>query len=449
MIHRSRRSWKSGRSGRVGGRLNTSGQPGVARDAGRFFSLLDERLKLGTEGYCPRLLEKIEFAGANEGSFRQAGEALHVLGELEISAKHVQRITERFGEQRREQREAEVVAFQAGRLPPTHPEPPQVAAIHLDAGKIQLREDDGEPGVRQPRWNDTKVGCFLTYAPVSGDADPQPAPPVVFLDPPRVMRLCREMERVRSVSPTNEPTSRPSAESLLLEEEPIIDRPERLVRTAVATLEPTEPFGWMVAAEAMKRGFYEAPHKAVVGDGGNWIGPLAELHFPGWVQVLDFLHLLVHLYAAATAAHRGQARAAWQRYEQWLRWAWAGEVQAVLAGLQAECERLGKPPPKASDDDPRRIVALTLDYVKTNAHRMDYATYRRAGLPITSAPVESLIKQFNHRVKGTEKFWIGPGAEALLQGRAAHLSEDDRAERFHDHRPRGRAVGRNRLRPAA
>lgn len=51
--------------------------------------------------------------------------------------------------------------------------------------------------------------------------------------------------------------------------------------------------------------------KAIVGDGGNWIGPLADLHFPGFVQVLDFLHLLVHLYAAATAAYRGKAKAAW------------------------------------------------------------------------------------------------------------------------------------------
>jgi hypothetical protein len=425
-----------------------SERPGVVRDAGEFFSLLDERLKLGTEGYSPHLLQKIEYAGGNEGSFEQASRALTVLAELSISGKHVQRITERLGRQRQQQRDTEVSVLKAGRLHPTHKEPPQVAAIHLDAGKIHLREDDGEPGVRQPRWGDTKVGCFLTYTPVSGDSDPQPDPPAVFLDPPRVMRLCREMERVRKVSSASECGATPPAE-LLVEQEPVIDRPARLVRTAVATLESTEPFGWMVAAEATKRGFYQAPAKAVVGDGGNWIGPLAEMHFPGWVQVLDFLHLLVHLYAAATAAHRGQARTAWQCYEQWLRWAWAGRVEAVMAGLQAEGERLGKPPPKASDHDPRRIVALTLGYVKTNAHRMDYGSYRRDGLPITSAVVESLIKQFNHRVKGTEKFWIESGAESVLQVRAAYLSEDDRAERFHQHRPRGRAVGQNRRRPAA
>ena len=53
---------------------------------------------------------------------------------------------------------------------------------------------------------------------------------------------------------------------------------------------------------------------------------------------------------------------------------------------------------------------------------MRYPEYRRQGLPITSSYVESAVKQFNHRVKGTEKFWTEEGAEALLQLRADYLS---------------------------
>jgi hypothetical protein len=68
-----------------------------------------------------------------------------------------------------------------------------------------------------------------------------------------------------------------------------------LLRTAVATMAAVEALGWMVATEAMRRGFYPAPKKAPVGDGGNWIGPLGEMHFPGWEQVLDFMHLLGNL----------------------------------------------------------------------------------------------------------------------------------------------------------
>ena len=82
---------------------------------------------------------------------------------------------------------------------------------------------------------------------------------------------------------------------------------------------------------------------------------------------------------------------------------------------------------------------------------MNYPEYRRLGLPLSSAPVESVIKQLNRRVKGSEKFWLEEGAEAVLQVRAAYLSEDERAERSWSRpRPHRRAVGGGRLRrPAA
>ena len=36
---------------------------------------------------------------------------------------------------------------------------------------------------------------------------------------------------------------------------------------------------------------------------------------------------------------------------------------------------------------------------------MKYPEYRQQGLPLTSSPMESTIKQINRRIKGTEKFW--------------------------------------------
>jgi hypothetical protein len=54
---------------------------------------------------------------------------------------------------------------------------------------------------------------------------------------------------------------------------------------------------------------------------------------------------------------------------------------------------------------------------------MRYAGYRRQGLPLMSSHVESVIKQINYRVKGTEKFWSEQGAEATPQLRADYLSE--------------------------
>lgn len=402
---------------------------------------------LGTEGYSAALMIKIEYAGANEESFEKAAQTLDRVGEVSISAKHVQRITERLGRERAGQRDEEVERMKAGQLQPVYRQPPQVAAIHLDAGKIRLRADDGCAGVREPHWADTKVACLQTYTPLPCEQDPQPDPPAIFLDPPRVMRLCQEMEQVRG-SPATCPTA-PKADRPLIAEA-VVERPQRLVRTAVATMQGTEGFGWMVAAEAMRRGFYQALRRAVVGDGGNWIEPLGQMHFPGWEQVLDFLHLLVHLYAAATAAYREQgsrgAFRAWRLYERMLRAAWAGHVPQVQAMLREHLERLGPSPERARADHPTKVVSGVLEYVTDNAARMDYPRYRCQGLPVTSTIVESLIKQFNKRVKGTEKFWLHGGAEAILQGRAAYLSEDGRDQAFHAHRSRGRAAGQNRLR---
>ena len=62
---------------------------------------------------------------------------------------------------------------------------------------------------------------------------------------------------------------------------------------------------------------------------------------------------------------------------------------------------------------------------------MDYPRYRREGLPMTSSLAESLVGEFNARVKGRDKYWNRPtGAEGILQVRAAVLSEDDRLTRY-------------------
>lgn len=335
--------------------------------------------------------------------------------------------------------------MEARKLHSAYQQPPTVAVVMLDAGKAQFRKEDAGSGVHEPRWGDTKVACFQTYSDGGYDQDPQPDPPEAFLDCARVERLCREMERVRGAGQDTQPEDQAPPKprrKQKREKHRHRKRPERLVRTVVATTASTEPFGWMVSAEAMKRKMYAAKKRAVVGDGGNWIEPLGQMHFAGWLQILDFLHLLVHLFAAARLAQSRDAQAAWKLYERMLRDAWNGKVQAVIDALRSQVNRLRT----WAGTDACHVVELALAYVERNRERMDYPRYRRMGLPVSSSLVESLIKQINHRVKGTEQFWNNNGLEAVLQVRAAYLSEDGRAEAFHQRRPRGPAVGRNRAR---
>jgi hypothetical protein len=69
-------------------------------------------------------------------------------------------------------------------------------------------------------------------------------------------------------------------------------------------------------------------------------------------------------------------------------------------------------------------------YVTNNWSRRAYPRYRRLGLPISSAPVASAIKQLNQGIKERENFWLLGGAEPWLQVRAAYLSKDDCAKRY-------------------
>lgn len=401
-------------------------------------------MNLSSEGYSPALLKKIEYAGGNGRSFETAAESLDRLAEFSISGKHVERLTERLGKERAALREKATAAMEARKLRSAYKHPPAVAVISVDAGKAQFRQEGKGPGVHGAHWGDTKIACLQTYANVGYDKDPQPQPPEAFLDHACVEKLCREMERVRGTGADKQPKEEREQKQKKKppKERHRKKRAERLVRTVVATTSAVEAFGWMVSAEAMQRKLYAAKKRALIGDGGNWIGPLGQMHFPDWIQILDFLHLLVHLFAAARLAYAKDAGAAWKLYERMLRDAWGGRVQAVIDTLRSQLSRMRANP--STDKDACRVVELATAYVEQNRERMDYPRYRRMGLPVSSSLVESLVKQINHRVKGTEQFWNDGGLEAVLQVRAAYLSEDDRAEAFHERRPRGPAVGRNR-----
>jgi hypothetical protein len=371
------------------------------------------------------------------------------LAEVSISATHLQRLSERVGREWATARDQDVLAFREQRLKCDYAEPPAATAVMIDGGRVQTRADDAGRGVQDPGWRETKVACCLSLNSKEHAADPQPEPPEKFLNPSRVAELTAGIKshgrpaRGRTTPTENSPRRKRKKKRR--------SSPRQRVRTVVATMADSETFGWQVAAEVQRRGLDRATRKACVCDGQRYNWTLFEMHLlpSGFIGILDFVHLVAYLYSAAHAWKKDPA-AAWKQYEQWLRQAWSGEVKQVLAGLRRAVTEVGKPPKNAVDEDPRQILADTLGYVENNRTRMDYPRYRRLGLPISSAPVESTIKQINRRMKGTEKFWLHGGAEALLQVRAAYLSQDDRASRYWARpRPYARAAGAGRLRPLA
>lgn len=445
------------------------------RPAGSSFSPLDGKLELTAEGYSPRVLRMLVRQGGKAASFADACDDLAALAEVTVSPKHLERLVERVGKEWADARDAEVATFRTGGLGRDYREPPgpgTVAAVMLDGGRAQTRAQGRGPGVHEPGWKETKVACCLTLESAAGDKDPQPQPPNKFLDPPAVAKLVRQVKargqcggegraaqegedkgKAKGKSKRGSRKRRRARAKAKAKR-----RAKKLVRTAVATMADSEAFGWQVAAEVHRRGLDRAGEgrKACVCDGQqtsassvepyNWAIFAMHLEPSGFIGILDFLHLLVYLYAAAGALMGKGTIKAWERYERWLRWAWAGNVSDLLKELAEAAAKLGEAPKGADERDPRRVVADALTYVTNNQDRMDYPRYRKLGLPISSAPVESLIKQFNRRVKGSEKFWLKSGAEAVIQVRAAYLSEDGRADRYWDRpRPTQRAAAHGPL----
>lgn len=385
-------------------------------------------------------------------SFQEASKDLQALADVSISATHLQRLSERVGREWAQARDQETQAFRDDKLVCAYAAAPKAAAVMVDGGRVQTRAEDAGRGVQEAKWRETKVACCLSLATLEQAADPQPEPPSKFLDAERVARLTAEVKR-RHRPALGRAAALPQDQKRPKKQRRRKRRPAaaKRVRTVVASLANSETFGWQVAAEVKRRGLDRARRKACVCDGQacNWT--LFEMHLRPWgfIAILDFVHLLTYLHDAAHAWRKDRDRA-WKQYVQWLRWAWAGQLQPLFQSLRRAASALGAPPADAADNDPRRVVHDALRYVNNNRTRMDYPCYRRLGLPTSSAPVESTIKQINRRVKGSEKFWLDGGAEAMLQLRAAYLSEDDRAGSYWSRpRPYARAAGAGRLRAAA
>jgi hypothetical protein len=302
--------------------------------------------------------------------------------------------------------------------------------------------------VHQAQPKEDKIACLVSMRSDTHDSDPQPEPPASFRDCRRVARLVQQFQGSATPAADDSVPTPPAAD---VAPSAAADRPpppERLLRTCVATMNRSRAFGPLVAAEAQTRGFFQAPRQAFLGDGQQYNWTIQRTWFPHFVPIADFLHVLCYLYRAAQVMGV-DAATRWPHFERWMTACWQGRMTEVLAELTTGQERLGRPPPaeERSADDAWSVLAEVACYLSNNQSRMDYPRYRQQGLPVTSSWVESLVGEFNSRVKGRDKYWNrSSGAEAILQVRAAVLSEDERLVRYYAERPgnpyRRRSVAR-------
>lgn len=378
---------------------------------------------------------KITRAAAETRSFARATTVLNDVAGVAVSAKTIERVTHDVGRELAERRDADPRSDRAMAQAPESP--PPLAVVECDGGRIRTREPGHGPGVHLAGegWREDKNACLIRALRTTSEEDPQPDPPACFCDPTHAARIAAT-EALSLAAPVPKP---PAATGKADEAETAVAagawRPKRLVRTVLSSVAEAKVFGGQMAREAKRRRFFDAEAKAFLGDGLGWNWSIWKRHFPDFTPILDFIHVLSYLYVAAKAIHP-VARDAWDQYLVWMTGCWRGEVDQVLEELRHRQASLGLPPADAPDADPRKVIARTITYLENNQTRMDYPAYRRQGLPVTTAWMESLVKEINYRAKGTEMFWNNPeGAEAILQVRAAALSDDDRLIRHLRTRP--------------
>jgi hypothetical protein len=376
----------------------------------------------------PLLVQRITVAGAATRSFKRAAIVMKQVGGQGVSAKSVEREVHDVGGELAGRRDADPKTDDALAKRPVSP--PELAIVECDGGRIRRRAPGQGPGVHRTGegWRETKNACLIRASRTISEDDPQPEPPACFCDPKHVAKIAEtEALSVAAAVPAASPEPRPQEPPEPVGLVPPADwHPKRLVRTVLGSMAGSDDFGKPMAREAKRRRFPEVRAKAFLGDGLPWNWSIHKQLFRDFTPILDFIHVLSYLYLVAKALHE-KADDIWDQYIVWMRGAWQGEVAQVLEELRAWQSKWGAPPEDAPDHDPRKVLAKTITYLTNNQDRMRYPDYRRAGLPVTTAWMESLVKEMNYRVKGTEMFWNDPeGAEAILPVRAAALCDDDR-----------------------
>ena len=389
------------------------------------------------------MYRRIVFAAAQGVSFRDAAEALAELGELKLLCKRVWRAAKRIGQERVEECRRAAARYEQLPLPARRQSPsgqvPQVACVQMDGGRFQERArisvetspaqpldlSNGEPVADSPDegcWCEYKAGVLMSMTSKVHAEDPCPELPATFADPAKMRKIAREIKGF----------TQETAVSTAAEEEGGADfkeragRPETLVKSVVATSGDVQAFGPLLAQAAYERGFHAAPRKAFVADGSSTNWGVWRRYFSHYTPILDFVHALMYVYAAAMAGRA--ANEGWSHYRDWAQWLWSGEVDRLLAAMEQRQQELGVPEKKETAT-PRVQLASSLGYLSNQRERMNYPEYRRQGLPLTSSAIESTIKQINRRIKGTEKFW-SEGADPMLHLLADRLSQTNVTAKF-------------------
>jgi hypothetical protein len=318
---------------------------------------------------CSPGVRRMQALVGQDSPFEHGREQMKMLAGLEVTAKSVERTAEAIGTDIVESEQEEIRKIVQLDLPIIVGEPIPILYVQMDGTGVPVvkKETEGRQGKTdgQPaHTREAKLGCVFTQTAWD-----------------------KEGYAIRDPDST----------------------------TYTGAIETAEEFGKRAYREAWNRGWSRAKKKVIMGDGAEWIWNLANLHFPGAVQIVDLYHARQHLWELVRTLypHDPVHQQAWMKVHQ-KRLLDKGKIEKLVVSLRSI---------ESTVAEVRKKIRTEADYFERNTERMRYPKFRRQHLFVGSGVIEAGCKTvIGSRLKQSGMFWTVRGANSIIALRCCHLN---------------------------
>jgi hypothetical protein len=329
---------------------------------------VDEALDVKDTDFSPGVRRMLAMVG-QEAPFDHGREQMKLLAGLEVTAKSVERTAEAIGADIAAGEQREIVKAVQLDLPVIIGKPISILYVQMDGTGVPVvkKETEGRKGKTEGQsahTREVKLGCVFTQTTWD-----------------------KEGYAIRDPDST----------------------------TYTGAIETSEEFGKRIYLEAWNRGWSRAEKKVVMGDGAEWIWNLADLHFPGAVQIVDLYHARQHLWDLARRLHPNDPvnQKAWMKAHQ-KRLLDKGKIEKLVRSLRSI---------ESTNAEVLEKARTEAEYFERNAERMRYPKFRRQHLFVGSGVIEAGCKTvIGSRLKQSGMFWTVRGANSIIALRCCHLN---------------------------
>ena len=319
----------------------------------------DEELDVVGTTRSPGLRRMMARAGS-KSTFREGRDDLDIYAGVKVSAKDVERVAERIGEDMENWAGAEREQL-LGRVEPASCDKTipvmyvSVDGTGIPMTKTELKGRKGKQADGSSKTREVKLGCVFTQTTVDKDG-------FAVRDP--------------------ESTS------------------------FVGAIETSNELGWRIYAEALRRGLWRAEKVVVLGDGAEWIKTLVENHFSDAIHIIDLYHTREHVSDLCKLLFGSQEK---EKVRHRMRW-WTsldeGAVDKIVREAKAQLP---------ADAGVREKAEKEISYLEKNQERMRYLEFRAQGLFVGSGVMEAGCKTvIGQRMKQSGMEWSVRGANDII-----------------------------------